>query len=43
MLEGRMVLLTNWAGPSEAVLINVDGRNKWITLIQSAALRRIKN
>ena len=29
--------------PSEAVLINVDGRNKWITLIQNAALRRIKN
>ena len=27
--------------PAEAALITVDGRNKWITLIQNAALCRV--
>ena len=27
--------------PAEAALIKVDGRNKWMTLIQNAALHKI--
>ena len=29
--------------PAEAVLINADGQNRWITLIQNTAIHRIKS
>ena len=29
--------------PAEAALINVDGQNRWIILIQNTAIHRIKS